>query len=182
MQGWSLVLQIPRRGTVQSGSNSMQSIARVSLRVDGASWEQVETLEYAQPNDQAYVVSIANDGTATIRFGDGKCGRRLPIGVEHISAYYRAGGGSSGNVPKKKNQCNAEHLDLVYLDVWTREVATIEDVQICESALDGSDISIRGPRPLHHLTRRSICMFRLRCRVTYHKQHFYEGVRHDKCA
>lgn len=113
MQGWSLVLQIPRRGTVQSGSMSMQSIVRVSLRVDGVSWEQVDTLEYAQPNDQSYVVSIANDGTATIRFGDGKSGRPLPIDVEHISAHYGTGSGSTGSVPKKKNQPSVEHLDLV---------------------------------------------------------------------
>ena len=143
MQGRSLVLQIPRRGTVQFGLMPLQSIVCVNLRVDGISWEQVETLESAQPNDQAYVVSIANDGMATIRFGDGKCGRRLPIDVEHISTYYRAGGGSAGNVPKKKHQFSVEHIDLVNLDVWTREVATIEDVQLCEPALGGSDTSIR---------------------------------------
>lgn len=87
MQSWSLVLRIPMRSTVQSGLMPLQSIVRVSLRVDGTSWEQVETLESAQPNDRAYVVSVANYFTATIRFGDGKCGRRLPIGVEHITAH-----------------------------------------------------------------------------------------------
>lgn len=42
-----------------------------------------------------------------------------------------------------KNQLSTEHLDLVYLDAWTREAAIIEDVQLCEPALDGTDALIR---------------------------------------
>jgi hypothetical protein len=109
----------------------MPSVVRVILRV--------KTLEFAWPNDQVYVVSTADDGTTTIKFGDGKCGRRLPTGVERISAHYRTGGGSAGNVP---NQGGPE--SIAYLDVWTEEVTAIEDVQLREPALDGVDSSDRG--------------------------------------
>ena len=134
VQGCSLGLRIPRYGTVQSGARSMHSVVRLSLRVDGILWEQVETLESAQPNDRVYVVSIGDDGTAAINFGDGKCGSRLPTGVTRISAHYRTGRGSAGNVPES----------FVYLDVWTREVTAIEDVRLIEPALGGPDTSIRG--------------------------------------
>jgi hypothetical protein len=144
VQGWSLVLRVPRHGTLQSGARSMHSVVRVSLRVDGIPWKQVEALKSAQPNDQVFVVSIADDGTMTVKFGDGKCGRRLPTGLERISALYRTGAGSAGNVPGKPDQASGGGLDLVYLDVWSREFTVIEDVHLSEPALDGPDTSIRG--------------------------------------
>ena len=140
VQGWFLVLRVPRHGTVQSGGGSMHSVLRVTVRVDGIPWEQVETLESARPNDQVYVVSTADDGMTTIKFGDGKCGRCLPRGVERISAHYSTGGGAAGNVPEKKDQGGGE--SIAYLDVWTGEVTAIEDVQLREPALDGVDSSV----------------------------------------
>jgi hypothetical protein len=119
----------------------MHSAVRVSLRVDGIPWEQVETFESARPNDPVYVVSTGDDGTTTIKFGDGKYGRRPPTGVERISAHYSAGGGSAGNVPEKKDQGGGE--SIAYLDVWTGAVTAIEDVQLRQSALDGVDSSDR---------------------------------------
>lgn len=103
----------------------------------------METLESAQPNDRVFVVSTADDGRATVKFGDGKCGRRPPTGVERISALYSAGGGSAGNVPENKDQGGGE--SIVYLDVWTSEVIVIEDVQLKDTALGGVDTSICGP-------------------------------------
>ena len=118
----------------------MNSILRVSVRVDGIPWEQVETLESARPDDQVYVVSTTDDGMTTIKFGDGKCGRRLPKSVERISANYRTGSGAAGNGPEEKDQAGEE--SIAYLDVWTRKVTAIEDVQLREPALDGVDFSI----------------------------------------
>jgi hypothetical protein len=145
VQGWSLVLRVPRHDTVQPGGGSTHSVLRVSVRVDGIRWDQVETFESARPNDQVYVVSTADDGTTMIKFGDGKCGCRLPKGVERISAYYRTGGAAAGNVPEKKDQGGAE--SIAYLDVWTKEVTAIEDVQLREPALDGVDSSVGGQCP-----------------------------------
>lgn len=144
VQGWSLILRVPRHGALQSGVRSMHFVVRVSLRVDGIPWKQVETLKSAQPNDRVFVVSTADDGTTTIKFGDGKCGRRLPTGLERISALYRTGAGSAGKVPRKKHEASGGGLDLVYLDVWSREFTVIEDVHLSEPALGGPDTSIRG--------------------------------------
>lgn len=145
VQGWSLELRVPQLGTVHTGTRSIHPVVRVSLRVDGILWEQVPTLESAQPDDPAYVVSRADDGTLLIDFGDGQCGSRLPTGVECISAFYRAGCGSAGKVPQAKDTGGGE--SVAYVDVWTTEVAAIEDAQLREPALGGPDTSIRGQCP-----------------------------------
>jgi predicted phage baseplate assembly protein len=44
------------------------------------------------------VVRIADDGTATVIFGDGKQGARLPTGQENVTATYRVGIGQVGEV------------------------------------------------------------------------------------
>jgi len=46
--------------------------------------------------DREYTVEIADDGRATVKFGDGRRGSRLPAGGG-LTLRYRAGGGSSGN-------------------------------------------------------------------------------------
>lgn len=130
--GWFLGLRLPRRG-------STRFKVRVILRVDGILWEQVETLKSARPDDRVYVVSIADDGRATIKFGDGKRGRRPPAEVQLVSAHYRTGDGSAGNVPEQGSK-----ESIAYLDVWTKEVTAIEDVQLREPALGGVDSSDRG--------------------------------------
>lgn len=145
VQGWSLELRVPQLGTVHTGTRSIHPVVRVSLRDDGILWEQVPTLESAQPDDRVYVVSRADDGTMPIDFGDGQCGSRLPTGVECISAFYRAGCGSAGKVPQAKDTGGGE--SAVYVDVWTTEVAAIEDAQLREPALGGPDTSILGQCP-----------------------------------
>ena len=89
-------------------------------------------------------MSTAEDGTTTVEFGDGKCGRRLPAGAERISALYRTGAGSAENVPEKKDRCGGRHRDIVFLDIWAVKVTAIEDAHLCEPALGGPDTSNRG--------------------------------------
>jgi predicted phage baseplate assembly protein len=45
-----------------------------------------------------YVVRIADDGPATVLFGDGQQGARLPTGTENVVARYRTGIGPLGEV------------------------------------------------------------------------------------
>jgi predicted amidophosphoribosyltransferase len=61
------------------------------------------------------VYTIDKEGT-TIRFGDGERGTRLPTGKDNVSASYRYGGGSSGNLvcsnckhknPETRTDCEA---------------------------------------------------------------------------
>ena len=143
MQGQSLELRAPQFGTVRPGTRSMPPVVRVSLRVDGVPWEQVQTLESAEPGDHAYTVSCSDDGAIVVRFGVGERVSRLPAGAEYISAKYRAGSGSAGNAPEEDDTGGFE--SLIYVDLWTEEVSVIEDVELTEPALGGPDTSPRGP-------------------------------------
>ena len=58
-------------------------------------WTPQDTLLESGPYQREFVVETANDGTATLRFGDGTLGA-LP--VSGLSATYRVGNGSAGNV------------------------------------------------------------------------------------
>jgi predicted phage baseplate assembly protein len=61
-------------------------------------WEENASLYDADPFDPAYVVRIADDGTAAVLFGDGERGARLPTGQENVTAVYRFGIGQIGEV------------------------------------------------------------------------------------
>lgn len=67
----------------------------LDIAVDGRYWTWVETMYGADPGDMVYVVRMAADGTATIQFGDGVTGRRLPTGVANVVAGYRFGAGAA---------------------------------------------------------------------------------------
>lgn len=70
----------------------------LEVRVDGVRWDEVPTL-YRQPaGAEVFTTRLADDGTTTVQFGDGKSGARLPTGVENVSAVYRAGLGMEGHV------------------------------------------------------------------------------------
>ena len=142
VQGWSLELRVPRSGAVHRATRSMLPVVGVSLRVDGIAWARVQTLESAESDDHVYAVSRADDGALVVQFGDGERGRRLPTGVERISAQYRSGRGSAGNVPEGEDTGGFE--SLIYVDLWTEEVSAIEDAQLREPAAGGPDTSSRG--------------------------------------
>jgi predicted phage baseplate assembly protein len=58
----------------------------------------VPSLYPVGPHDRVYVVRIADDSTATVIFGDGTHGARLPTGQENVHARYRSGIGPDGLV------------------------------------------------------------------------------------
>jgi predicted phage baseplate assembly protein len=68
------------------------------IRVDGIEWKEVPSLFPAGPQDRVYVVRIDDDAVATVIFGDGEHGARLPTGQENVIARYRSGIGPSGEV------------------------------------------------------------------------------------
>jgi hypothetical protein len=70
----------------------------LEIRVDGVLWTEVPSLYPAGPHDRVYVVRIADDATATVIFGDGVHGGRLPTGQENVHARYRSGIGPDGLV------------------------------------------------------------------------------------
>jgi predicted phage baseplate assembly protein len=66
--------------------------------VNGVQWAEVETLYGAGPADNVYQVRVDETGAATIQFGDGVNGARLPTGVGNVTAQYRVGIGPAGNL------------------------------------------------------------------------------------
>lgn len=65
----------------------------LTVRVDGARWREVSSLDLAGPDDTVFVVNRSGDVT----FGDGQHGRRPPQEAR-VTASYREGGGQRGNV------------------------------------------------------------------------------------
>lgn len=74
------------------------SESALTVRVDGVAWEQQDTLYGLDGTARAYLVRIDDDANATVVFGDGKSGARLPTGAENVTATYRSGIGSGGEV------------------------------------------------------------------------------------
>ncbi|MBW8874453.1 MAG: putative baseplate assembly protein [Acidobacteria bacterium] len=68
------------------------------VRVDGVAWREVDSLYGEDGKSQSYMVEIDDDGRATVRFGDGRNGARLPTGNENVTAAYRSGVGLAGRV------------------------------------------------------------------------------------
>jgi hypothetical protein len=73
-------------------------VTTLRVRVDGVLWREVRALYGLGPRERAYTVRIGDDGKATIEFGDGQEGARLPTGSENVHATYRVGTGLLGQV------------------------------------------------------------------------------------
>ncbi len=70
----------------------------LQVMVNGVRWSEDSTLYGADKNDEIFVPRIADDGTATLLFGDGFTGSRLPTGRGNVTAKYRVGIGVAGRV------------------------------------------------------------------------------------
>jgi len=74
----------------------------LKVYVNDVKWHEVDSLAMSGPKDRVYTVLLDSDGKATIEFGDGINGSRLPTGRENVRAVYRKGLGRGGNVDADK--------------------------------------------------------------------------------
>ena len=79
-----------------------RGISTLRLTVEGGEaseqpWQELGTLLNSGPNDAVFRVEIDDDGEATVVLGDGVFGAR-PDEAATVTATYRVGGGSVGNV------------------------------------------------------------------------------------
>ncbi|MGB7539429.1 MAG: putative baseplate assembly protein [Anaerolineales bacterium] len=83
---------VPEAGAENGAASTLE------VRVENILWDEVSTL-YGQ-NDRArvYTIRIDDEKTATVRFGDGQTGTRLPSGKKNLVVRYRQGIGVDGNV------------------------------------------------------------------------------------
>jgi hypothetical protein len=82
---------------VQSATTTGASTT-LSVRVTGVLWHEVRSLYGRGPRDRVYTVRIDDEGTATLEFGDGATGARLPTGGQNLRAAYRVGTGLAGDL------------------------------------------------------------------------------------
>jgi hypothetical protein len=68
-----------------------------TLNADTARWHPQADLLASDQDAPEFVVEVEHDRAATLRFGDGRHGRRPPAGTE-FAATYRVGNGTAGNV------------------------------------------------------------------------------------
>ena len=76
--------------------------AAFELRANDMLWTETPSLYARGSDERVYEIRHADDGTSSVRFGDGIEGSRLPSGDHNIRAIYRKGLGLSGNVAAGK--------------------------------------------------------------------------------
>jgi hypothetical protein len=70
----------------------------LQVMVNDVRWTEVPSLFGRGPTERVYTTRIADDGTVTVGFGDGRSGTRLPSGRGNVVADYRTGAGLDGRV------------------------------------------------------------------------------------
>jgi predicted phage baseplate assembly protein len=66
--------------------------------VNGIQWLEVDAFYGHGSLERIFVTHIGDDGKATVQFGDGRTGARLPTGEDNVTAFYRIGAGTQGLV------------------------------------------------------------------------------------
>ncbi|WP_201314654.1 baseplate J/gp47 family protein [Dyella sp. EPa41] len=76
--------------------DGVQSTLVVS--VNGMQWHEARNLAFVGVTSRSYATSIDDSGKVSVLFGNGVHGARVPTGIENITAVYRQGIGTPGNV------------------------------------------------------------------------------------
>jgi hypothetical protein len=76
--------------------------AELAVRANDLLWTEVPSLYARGPTERLYEVRIDDDARASVLFGDGIEGSRLPSGDHNVRATYRKGLGLAGNVAPGK--------------------------------------------------------------------------------
>jgi hypothetical protein len=84
--------------TYTAAATASGGATTLEVRVNNILWTEVPSFYGHGPSEQIYITRRADNGTTTVEFGDGATGARLPTGSENITALYRVGTGSGGNL------------------------------------------------------------------------------------
>lgn len=79
-------------------SDSEGAAPVVEVRVSDVAWTRVTDLWDSGPNDRHYRLEIDETLDATVVFGDGQTGAVPPAGTRNVSAIYRVGVGTDGDM------------------------------------------------------------------------------------
>lgn len=70
----------------------------LAVRINRLLWRETLDLPTSPPDARVYATSRDDAEATSVRFGDGVHGARLPSGPDNVTAVYRTGIGSAGNV------------------------------------------------------------------------------------
>jgi hypothetical protein len=95
-----MIKKPPLTYTASSDPSGAQS--SLDVRVNRVLWEEAPRLVGLDAKSEAYLIRIDDDAKASVIFGDGIQGARLPTGVGNVMATYRSGIGLAGMVAADK--------------------------------------------------------------------------------
>jgi hypothetical protein len=96
-QTFDVPFPIAAIGATASNPSATPS-SSLSVYVDGQLWTPVASLSQAGPDATVYLARQNIDGSASVTFGDGVHGARLPAGQNNVIATYLQGGGPDSEV------------------------------------------------------------------------------------
>jgi hypothetical protein len=76
--------------------------AELAVRANDLLWQEMPSLYARGPSERVYEIRVDDDARASVLFGDGIEGARLPSGDHNVRATYRKGLGLAGNVAAGK--------------------------------------------------------------------------------
>jgi hypothetical protein len=98
MTGQEFALDYTDISTIRDSALPNGQRSAIHISVDSQSYHQVETFRDCVSDEPAYVVQVLDSGTLTLRFGDGRQGRRLSSGYNNVKALLKRGVGLNGNL------------------------------------------------------------------------------------
>lgn len=113
---------------------------RLHVYVNGIEWTVVDTFFNSGPEDTVYVVREDDSGRSYVQFGDGKTGRRLPSGLDNVTAVFRVGIAAYGHLKAGTNpQITGKLLNFekLYLPLPVSVGASREDADGARAAAPG---------------------------------------------
>jgi len=70
----------------------------LDVLVNDVRWHERTSFVMTEPTDRIFITKADEEGKATVIFGNGREGARLPTGMQNVQAVYRNGIGKPGNV------------------------------------------------------------------------------------
>lgn len=128
--------------TYTSAATPSGSLSSLQIRINGLLWQEGRSFYDAGAADRRYTVRLADDGKATVRFGDGTQGERLPSGSENVEATYRIGTGAAGLV--KGGQISLLMDRVLGLKSVLNPLAPVgaEDPETLDQARDNAPVTV----------------------------------------
>jgi hypothetical protein len=120
--------------------NTPPETPEAEIYVDGRLWTKVDSFFGRGPEEKIYIVREDAEGNSWVQFGDGKTGARLTSGVQNVTAIYRTGSGSFGDLKEDtKVQASAKlkNLDKIGMRVGASGGSQPEDGDNARSAAPG---------------------------------------------